>query len=147
MNYKFFSYLYGDMKKTKTFPKDFQKVVNYIFKRFGIRVELTDSTYFLGHNSKLICVHRSYNLEKNGLYALLHECGHALQPIDNTGANSYKLVDEDDKPKEFSMKRFINEVDAWNKGLELANELNIDIDIKRFEKEKDLALLTYFTVS
>lgn len=135
------------MKKTKTFPKDFQKVVNYIFKRFGIRVELTDSTYFLGHNSKLICVHRSYNLEKNGLYALLHECGHALQPIDNTGANSYKLVDEDDKPKEFSMKRFINEVDAWNKGLELANELNIDIDIKRFEKEKDLALLTYFTVS
>ncbi len=131
----------------KTFPKNFQTVVNYISKEKGIRVELTDSTWFVGHNSKLICIHRSYNLEKNGLYALLHECGHALQPVTNIGVNCYKNIDEEEKPKEFSMKRFINEVDAWDKGLELANKLGIEIDIKRFNKEKDLALLTYFTVS
>jgi hypothetical protein len=131
----------------KTFPKNFQTVVDYISNEKSIRVELTDSTWFVGHNSKLICVHRSYNLEKNGLYALLHECGHALQPVTNIGVNCYKNIDEDEKPKEFSMKRFINEVDAWDKGLELANKLGIEIDIKRFNKEKDLALLTYFTVS
>ena len=42
------------------------------------------------------------------------------------------------------MKRFINEVDAWDKGLNLAAELGIHIDIKKYEKEKDIALLTYF---
>jgi hypothetical protein len=135
------------MTKTKTFPKNFQKVVDYISEKMGIRVELTDSTCFLGHQSKLICIHRSYNLEKNGLYALLHECGHALQPITNIGVNCYRNIDEDEKPKEFSMKRFINEVDAWDKGLLLSKKLNIKIDIKEFEKVKDLALLTYFTVS
>jgi hypothetical protein len=45
------------------------------------------------------------------------------------------------------MKRFINEVDAWDKGLSLSKKLNIKFDIKEFEKVKDLALLTYFTVS
>lgn len=135
------------MRKTKTFPKNFQTVVDYISKEKGIRVELTDSTWFVGHNSKLICIHRSYNLEKNGLYALLHECGHALQPVTNVGVNCYKNIDEDEKPKEFSMKKFINEVDAWDKGLELAKKLEIEVDVKRFNKEKDLALLTYFTVS
>ena len=77
-------------------------------------------------------------------FILLHECGHVLQPVTNTGVNCYKNIDEDLKPKEFSMKRFINEVDAWDKGLKLADELGIHIDIKKYDKEKDIALLTYF---
>ena len=71
----------------KTFPRDFQRVVDYIFNQKGVRVELSDSTCFLGHENKTIYIHRAYNLEKNGLFALLHECGHALQPVTNIGVN------------------------------------------------------------
>jgi len=125
---------------------NFQKVVDYIFKEKGVRVQLSNSTCFLGHENKLIFIHRSYNLEKNGLYALLHECGHALQPVTNTGVNCYKNIDEDEKPKEFAMNRFINEVDAWDRGLSLANKLGIKLDFKKFEKEKNTALLTYYVI-
>ena len=131
--------------KTK-FPENFQKVVDYIFKEKGVRVILAGSTCFFGHESKLISIHRSYNLDKNGLFSLLHECGHALQPVTNTGVNCYKNIDADVKPKEFAMKQFINEVDAWDRGLNLAYELGIKLDIKKFEKEKNTALLTYFVV-
>lgn len=125
---------------------NFQKVVDYIFKEKGVTVQLSDSTCFLGHDIKVIFIHRSYNLEKNGLYALLHECGHALQTPTNTGVNRYKNIDEDKNPKDFAMNRFINEVDAWDRGLSLANELGIQLDIKKFEKEKNTALLTYYVV-
>jgi hypothetical protein len=128
----------------KTFPQNFQKVVDYIYSVKGVQVELSDSTCFLGHKSKTIYIHRAYNLEKNGLFALLHECGHALQPVTNVGVNCYKNIDEELKPQEFAMKRFINELDAWEKGLQIASELGIYIDIKKYEKEKDIALLTYF---
>jgi hypothetical protein len=128
----------------KTFPQNFQKVVDYIYSVKGVQVELSDSTCFLGHKNKTIYIHRAYNLEKNGLFALLHECGHALQPVTNIGVNCYKNIDEDLKPREFAMKRFINELDAWDKGLQIASGLGIHIDIKKYEKEKDIALLTYF---
>ena len=128
----------------KTFTPNFQKVVDYIYSLKGVRVQLSDSTCFLGHERKIIYIHRAYNLEKNGLFALLHECGHALQPVTNIGVNCYKNIDEDLKPKEFAMKRFINELDAWEKGLKIANDLGIYIDLKKYEKEKDIALLTYF---
>jgi hypothetical protein len=44
------------------------------------------------------------------------------------------------------MQRFINEIDAWDKGVEIANLLGIKIDEKRYEKEKSDALMTYFVV-
>lgn len=128
----------------KTFPQNFQKVVDYIYREKGVSVELSDTTCFMGHENKTIYIHRRYNLEKNGLFSLLHECGHALQPVTNTGVNCYKKIDEDLKPREFAMKRFINELDAWEKGLQIASKLGIHIDIKKYEKEKEIALLTYF---
>jgi hypothetical protein len=44
------------------------------------------------------------------------------------------------------MQRFINEVDAWDKGIIIANMLGIEIDEKEYEKEKTNALMTYFVV-
>jgi hypothetical protein len=44
------------------------------------------------------------------------------------------------------MQRFINEVDAWDKGIEIANLLDIRVDEKKYEKEKSDALMTYFVV-
>ena len=129
--------------KNRKFPKNFQKVVDYIFDKKGITVELTQMTNFTGHFNRTINVHHNYDLNKNGLYALLHECGHALQPPTHVGVNAYKNIDEDEHPKKFVLGRLMNEIDAWDKGLLIANELGIKIDMKAWEKEKETALITY----
>jgi hypothetical protein len=38
----------------------------------------------------------------------------------------------------------MNEVDAWDRGERLAEELGIQIDKKEFSKSKEEALLTYY---
>lgn len=129
--------------KNRKFPKDFQKVVDFIFDKKGITVELTQMTNFTGHFNRTINIHHNYDLTKNGLYALLHECGHALQPPTHVGVNAYKNIDEDEHPKKFVLGRLMNEIDAWDKGLEIANKLKIKIDINAWEKEKETALITY----
>jgi len=129
--------------KNRKFPKDFQKVVDYIFEKKGVVVKLNMSTNFMGHFNRVINIHHNYDLTKNGLYALLHECGHSLQPSTNIGINSYKNIDSDENPKQFVLGRLINEIDAWDRGLKIANELGIKINLKFWEKEKENTLLTY----
>lgn len=134
------------MRKTldRAFPPNFQKVVDYIQQEKGVDVKLGGTTVYLGMTLKRIFVDYRYNLEKNGLYALLHEVGHALQPETNTGANFYKSIDDDKQPKKFGMYQFLNEVDAWDRGYQLAEELGIEINDTEWNKEKEEALLTYF---
>jgi hypothetical protein len=127
----------------KPFPKNFQKVVDYLKTR-GIYVQLSTSTNFFGGGVNLINIHHNYNLEKNGLFALLHEVGHSLQNTEVFGPNHYKRIDDDDQPTKFNMYRFMNEVDAWDRGERLAEELGIQIDKKEFSKSKEEALLTYY---
>jgi hypothetical protein len=125
------------------YPKNFQKVVDYLKGR-EIYVQLATSTNYFGGGVNLINIHHRYNLEKNGLFALLHEAGHSLQTSDEFGPNHYRRVDDMDKPKEFNMYRFMNEVDAWDRGERLAEELGIRLNKKDFVKSKEEALLTYY---
>jgi hypothetical protein len=127
----------------KPFPKNFQKVVDYLKTR-GIYVQLSTSTNFFGGGVNIINIHHRYNLEKNGLFALLHEAGHSLQNTEVYGPNHYKRIDDDEQPTKFNMYRFMNEVDAWDRGEQLAGELGIHIDKKEFSKSKEEALLTYY---
>ena len=127
----------------KPFPKNFQKVVDYLKTR-GIYVQLSTSTNFFGGGVNLINIHHRYNLEKNGLFALLHEVGHSLQNTEVYGPNHYKRIDDDEQPTKFNMYRFMNEVDAWDRGERLARELGIQINKKEFSKSKEEALLTYY---
>jgi hypothetical protein len=127
----------------KPFPKNFQKVVDYLKTR-GIYVQLSTTTNFFGGGVNLINIHHNYNLEKNGLFALLHEVGHSLQNTEVFGPNHYKRIDDDDQPTKFNMYRFMNEVDAWDRGERLAEELGIQINKKEFSKSKEEALLTYY---
>jgi len=39
--------------------------------------------------------------------------------------------------------RLMNEIDAWDKGLKIAKELGLDINMKAWEREKEEALITY----
>ena len=125
-----------DMK----YPTNFQKVIDSLKLR-GIHVYLSNSTNFFGN---IINIHHRYNLEKNGLFALLHEAGHSLQTSEEFGPNHYRRIDDTEHPVQFNMYRFMNEVDAWDRGEKLAEELGISINKKDFLKSKQEALLTYY---
>ena len=125
------------------YPNDFQKVVDYLKER-GIYVQLSTSTNFFGGGVNLINIHHRYNLEKNGLFALLHEAGHSLQNTEVYGPNHYKRIDDEEQPTKFNMYRFMNEVNAWDRGERLAEELGIQLNKKDFVKSKEEALLTYY---
>ena len=127
----------------KRYPKDFQKVVEFLAD-MNIEVVLNQMTCFMGHSVGKIFIHHNYNLEKNGLYALLHEAGHVLQDDTQFGANHYKKIDDDEQPKKYKMYQFMNEVNAWDNGYSLAFELGIQLDEKGFHKSKEEALLTYY---
>jgi hypothetical protein len=128
----------------KSYPKNFQKVVDYLTD-FQVEVIIDSVTcYIKTDDEQTICIHHNYNLEKNGLIVLLHEAGHVLQDDSEYGPNHYKRVDDMEKPKEYNMYQFMNEVDAWNRGLWLAQELGIEIDKKRWNSQMEEALLTYY---
>lgn len=131
----------------KKFPAQFQTVVDYLKEELDIEVMLGKATQFQGHYIRRIVIHHNYNLDKNGLYALLHEAGHAHQPADNSGPNLYKNIDMDEQPKKFQMYQFVNEQDAWDKAIELVVKLGLTIDLREFNKLKEEALLTYFPTS
>lgn len=127
----------------KTFPTQFQKVVDYLKDEHGVEVTLGQMTSFLGHYQKKIMIHHNYNLEKNGLIALLHEAGHVLQEP-NGSANFYKSIDDEDQPRKFAMYQFINEQNAWDNAVKLMKELELDIDSNDFMSLREEALMTYF---
>jgi hypothetical protein len=131
--------------KNRKYPKDFQSVCDYIKSKKGVVVKLGDITSFMGHFNRTIFIHHNYDLTRNGLYALLHEVGHSLQPPTSVGSNSYKNIDEDENKKEFQMGRFLNEINAWDIGLSVANELNLTINKDELNKQKEEALLTYWS--
>jgi 2-C-methyl-D-erythritol 2,4-cyclodiphosphate synthase len=57
--------------------------------------------------------------------------------------NAYKNIDSDEHPKKFVLGRLMNEIDAWDKGLKIAKELGLNINMKAWEREKEEALITY----
>lgn len=130
--------------KNRKYPKDFQSVSDYIKSKKGVVVELGDITSFMGHFNRTIFIHHNYDLTRNGLYALLHEVGHSLQPPTSAGSNSYKNIDDTINKREFEMGRFVNELDAWKIGLMIANKLEIKIDTNDWNAQKNDALLTYW---
>lgn len=130
--------------KNRKFPTDFEKISDWINRRKGVSVSLGHETNFNGHFTREISIHHNFDLEKNGLYALLHECGHALQPPTNIGVNSYKNLDAAEYPERYRFGRFMSEMDAWKRGYELSKQLNIHIDKLSWDREKENSLITYF---
>jgi hypothetical protein len=127
-----------------TYPTDFQKVVDFL-KSYDVNVMIDSvSCYIKTDDEQTICIHHNYNLEKNGLITLLHEAGHVLQSNDNGVCNHYKNVDDMENPTKYNMYQFMNELDAWNRGEELIEMLGLNVDSKRFHKQREEALLTYY---
>ena len=124
----------------KKYPKQFNKVSNYLKDKFGIDVLLGQITAFMGIKNKKIFIHHNHNLEKNGLYVLLHEAGHVLQ---NDKDNYFKTIDEDKEPQNFKYHQYLNEIDAWKKGLDFAYNLGLQINEDAYYKVQEESLLTY----
>ena len=124
----------------KKYPKQFKKVSDYLKEKFEIDVLLGQITAFMGHKNKKIFIHHNHNLEKNGLYSLLHELGHVLQDEKD---NFFKTIDEDKQPNKFKSYRYQNEQDAWEKGLNFANTFGIKVNMKDWLKVKKESLQTY----
>lgn len=120
---------------------NFDKVCEYISNAKGTDVRFGQITSYMGHRVNRIFIHHNFNTEKNGLFALLHECGHAFQPDPYVGINEYMKFNE--KSKEFAEGQYRNEVDAWETGEKIAKELKLDIDWKGFYSLKKEALETY----
>lgn len=120
---------------------NFEKVSDWIFNEKEVEVRVGQVTCYMGHVMKRIFVHHNYNFEKNGLFALLHECGHALQPKAGEGVNEFIRMKVG--TKKWFEARLANETDAWESGERIAKELKLDMDWKAFFKLKEEALDTY----
>jgi hypothetical protein len=131
--------------KNRKYPKDFQSVCDYIKTTKGVVVKLGHTTSFMGHFNRTIYIHHNFDLTNNGLYALLHEVGHVLQSPTRVSSNSYKNIDDVEKQREFEMGRFVNELNAWEIGLSVANKLGLIIDKSDWNVQKNEALLTYWS--
>jgi hypothetical protein len=85
---------------------------------------------------------------KKQLYTLLHECGHAL--IDSTTSKVAELrfgdaysVEEMARTDVDKINIVAVELEAWARGLQMAERLGINIDTEEYNKERVRAIKTY----
>jgi hypothetical protein len=108
--------------KNRKFPREFKKVVEYIQKTKGVTVLLGHDTLFNGHFSREIIIHHNFDLNGNGLYALLRGCGEVYQPPITPFTTLYE--------------KYIRELEAWERGLQIARELKLKIDESKYKEEQ-----------
>ena len=112
--------------KDRKFPKDFQTVADYIHEKKSIQVSLGTETDFLGYFNRQIIIHHNYDLCNNGLYILLYEVAKVLNPFK---LNKYFNGDK----SSIDILKFIYESSLWERGMEIADELGIDINKEEYE--------------
>jgi hypothetical protein len=108
--------------KNRKFPKQFKSVAEYIQRTKGVTVLLGHNTLFNGHFSREITIHHNYDLKSNGLYVLLRECGEVYQPPLTEEMTLYQ--------------QYLRELDAWDRGLKIANKLQLNIDKSKYRSEQ-----------
>ena len=130
--------------------EEFYKIVeNWAYNRGFKVVEEQNGTNSVYINSFLITINASQGLE-NRLFSLLHECGHILLcQNEKRYKEAFPGVWNGIQDKRKSRSRFFRvsvveeEMMAWNEGLKLAKDLNIDINEDKWNKHKTDCLYTY----
>jgi hypothetical protein len=135
---------------SKRTAKDIQVLLDWCAYR-GIAVRLS-STVFHEFNGGLITINTRHN-DESLLYYLLHECGHYMASLvpnlyDHLHGRGYACIRDmtrvKSKPKIDKTCVVIEEIDAWMRGLELAEALGIKINPKKFNLIRSNALQSYF---
>jgi len=124
--------------------KPFEKVIDYIEKEKGTDVVLKSQSTCYIRSINRIFLHHNFNMEKNGLVVLLHEVGHALQPNNHQAEVACKVEDGEATKKELCLAIWDTEVDAWERGKQLAKDLKLDVDWDRFYMKMEEGLQTYY---
>ena len=84
-------------------------------------------------------------------YTLLHECGHLL--IDNTSESferyvpcpryAYSTDGRTTKTDAYKVSLIAEEIDAWKRGLRLADRLGLPVNRKKFDAEMARSVMSY----
>ena len=135
----------------KLFKLGIESVVEWAEKK-GVSVEFdycVQDEYRSADN--LITVNTRQGIE-NQLYSLLHECGHLaldknIKLYSKRFPTSMKLAIKSNKALERSKKYKVDvmaeEIDAWRKGRELANRLDIYVNDEKYYNIQTECLYSY----
>jgi hypothetical protein len=93
---------------------------------------------------KVISINSTRSLETQ-LYILLHECGHILVSKSDKVVNGTEEVLQkySEKSKIYKVFTVIEEVEAWKRGLALAERLSIPVDKEKWNRDVSRAIGTY----
>ena len=124
-------------------------LIGYAENTLGYTViEGSDCVDSCKSDSKVIEIY-SLNGVENRLYALLHECGHALIRKNWTKFKSQYPAHADhdgDGRKEsnsFKISTLEEEIEAWKRGWSLSERLNLSLNKESYNKHKNKHLMTY----
>jgi len=89
--------------------------------------------------------------KKNQMYSLLHECGHALayeskgykNRFPTMSKRRFKTAKVNPRTNAFKVEQIIEEHDAWERGLKLAERLGIEIDKEDYNKYASRWVMSY----
>jgi Zn-dependent M32 family carboxypeptidase len=127
----------------------FNNVVEYAERTLGYTVlEDSDCVDCCRNDVKIIEIY-SLNGVESRLFALLHECGHALIRRDWTKfktefcAHAEHDGDGRKETKSLKISTLEEEFEAWKRGWKLAKRLNLQLDKDAYTKNKDKYIMTY----
>ena len=127
----------------------YMTVIDYAEETLGYTVvEDADCVDSCKSDSKVIEIY-SLNGVESRLYALLHECGHALIRKNwNKFRTEFCAHAEHDgdgrkESKSFKISTLEEEIEAWKRGWKLAKRLNLSLNKESYSKHKNKYLMTY----
>jgi len=93
--------------------------------------------------SKIVSINSSRS-EEMQLHILLHECGHILIHKNGDKMNCRQIYGEYTKrSKIYKVFTVIEEIEAWSRGLKLAERLNIPINKDKWNRDVSRAIWSY----
>ena len=119
--------------------------VTYWFQQKGYHVEIDrDGEDAIDRDSKFVSINSTRSLETQ-LHVILHEAGHLLVEQSDKITNGIPEVlnKYSEKSKIHRTFTVIEEIEAWKRGLKLANRLGIKINKEKWNKDVARAIYKY----
>ena len=119
--------------------------VTYWFQQKGYHVEIDrDGEDAIDRDSKFVSINSTRSLETQ-LHVILHEAGHLLVEKSDKITNGIPEVlnKYSEKSKIHRTFTVIEEIEAWKRGLKLANRLGIKINKEKWNKDVARAIYKY----
>ena len=126
--------------------KSIDKVILWLKKRGWDVFFYTDAPEVCVWSRKQVHINSRTHPETR-LYTLLHECGHIL--VDDNRDRIHRLSYRSHSEGMYNLARdkrvamLSEEYEAWKRGEKLARRLRIEIDVKKFDRHRSVALMSY----